>query len=82
MSSENHASALVAGLNKSKKLIYAGQAEKAYLAIDADTALIESMTALCREYGVAVEVTETKKELGKLCGIGVGCAVCVVPKTF
>ncbi len=80
MSSENHAPALVAGLNKTKKLILAGQAEKVYLATDADTALTESMETLCREYGVAIETAESKKELGKLCGIEVGCAVCVVPK--
>ncbi len=80
MSSENNAPALVAGLNKSKKLILAGQAESAYLATDADEGIITMMTALCEEHGVSVERSKTKSELAELCGIEVGCAVCVVTK--
>ncbi len=82
MSSEKHAPALIAGLNKSKKFILAGQASKAYIATDADAALIDMMTELCRDNGVSVEVSKTKTELMELCGIEVGCAVCVVPKSI
>ena len=80
MASENNAPALVAGLNKSKKLILAGQAVRAYLAADADESIITMMNALCEEYGVSVDRSKTKSELAELCGIEVGCAVCVVKK--
>ena len=80
MSSENNAPALTAGLNKSKKLILAGQAKRAYLATDADEGIVKTVNLLCEENGVPVEQTKTKMELAELCGIEVGCAVCVVTK--
>lgn len=80
MASENNAPALIAGLNKSKKLILAGQAVRAYLAADADEGITNMMTALCEENSVSVDKTKTKAQLAELCGIEVGCAVCVVTK--
>ena len=80
MASENNAPALIAGLNKSKKLILAGQARQAYLATDADASIVKTMMILCEENAVPVEQTKTKMELAELCGIEVGCAVCVVTR--
>ena len=80
MASENNAPALIAGLNKSKKLLIAGQASKVYLATDADANIVSMMTALCEEKCVPVEQTKTKTELAELCGIEVGCAVCTLTK--
>ena len=80
MASENNAPALIAGLNKSKKLILAGKAQSAFLATDADEGIVKTVTVLCEENGVSIEQTKTKMELAELCGIEVGCAVCVVTK--
>ena len=77
MTSENTASALVAGLNKSKKIIRSGNAKQAYVATDADGKIVSEIQELCREYGVKLDDARTKSELGALCGIEVDCAVCV-----
>ena len=78
MASENNAQVLVAGLNKTKKLLAAGQASKVYLATDADAGIASLISALCEEKNVPVEMTKTKAELSELCGIEVGCAVCTL----
>lgn len=80
MASENKAPVIVAGMNKSKKHIQNGIVSLAYLACDADSNVIASITALCREHGVPVENSKTKMELAELCGIEVGCALCVILK--
>ena len=80
MASENNAPALIAGLNKTKKLILAEQANGVYLATDADENVTKTVMTLCEEYGVSVDHTKNKTELSELCGIEVGCAVCVVTK--
>lgn len=78
MASENTASAMIAGLNQSKKMIKKGNAKKAYVACDAEEKIISQVSELCREYGVSFDDAHTKSELGALCGIEVDCAVCVV----
>ena len=78
MASENTASAFVAGLNKSKKMIKKGNVKKAYVATDVDQKIISEIVELCREYGVKLDDAHTKSELATLCGIEVDCAVCVV----
>ncbi len=77
---KNHAPALVAGLNRSKKLILAGGAAKVYLASDADDTLSFEMRALCEIHDVILDTSMTKKQLGRLCEITVGCAVCTMPR--
>ncbi len=76
---KNHAPALVAGLNRSKKLILAGQADKVYLASDADEVLTDMVRTLCKVHDVILDTSMTKKQLGRLCEINVGCAICTVP---
>ena len=80
MASENNAQVLVAGLNKTKTLLAAGQASKVYLAPDADAEIASLINALCEVKNVPVEMTKTKAELSELCGIEVGCAVCTLTK--
>ncbi len=70
----------VAGLNQSKKLIKGGSARKAFAATDAEEKLVASLEELCRDAGVEFDCSHTMEELGKLCEIDVGCAVCVVLK--
>lgn len=78
MASENTASAPVAGLNKSKKMIRNGNARLVYVASDAEEKIIREIKELCFEYGVKLDDAHTKSQLGALCGIEVDCAVCVV----
>ncbi len=69
-----------AGLNRARKLLKQHNAKAVYLALDADDSLIEEITGLCRENGIFPDRGHTKAELGALCALEVGCAVCVVPK--
>ncbi len=78
MASENTASAPVAGLNKSKKMIRNGNVKLAYVASDAEEKIIREIKELCFENGVKLDDAHTKSQLGALCGIEVDCAVCVV----
>ena len=78
MSSDSTVPVVIAGLNQSRKHIKGGTAKTAYVASDAEAKIISAVTELCREYGVTLDTTRTKSELGALCGIEVDCAVCVV----
>ncbi len=80
MASEKLSPVLVAGLNKSRKLIRSGGTGKIFLACDADENIREELIALCGEYDVSLDMTKTKRELRELCEIEVDCAVCAVPK--
>ena len=66
----------IVGLNQTKKAIRAGSTSKVYLADDADTRVREQVLSLCRETGTDVVAGSTMEQLGCMCGIDVGCAVC------
>ena len=76
MSSENYASAYVAGFNQSKKCVRNGRAKSVYVAYDSDNRILSEITSLCERFGVRLDTSKTKSELGVLCGIEVDCAVC------
>lgn len=80
MSSDSTGPVIVAGFNQSKKHIRGGTAKTAFVASDAEGKIVSAVRELCRACGVEVDSMRTKSELGKLCGIDVDCAVCVVLK--
>ena len=80
MSSENYAPAMIAGFNQSKKQIKSGKAKKVFLASDAELPIASEVTYLCESFGVKLDTTKTKSELGTLCGLEVDCAVCALLK--
>ena len=68
----------VVGLNQTKKAISNGNAKKVYIAKDADDMFLMQIKKLCGEHSVMLEEIPTMDELGKACGIDVGCAVCAI----
>ena len=80
MLSKNYASAPVAGFNQSKKQIKNGNAKTVFLANDAQGGLVSEISYLCESFGVILDTTKSKEELGKLCGLEVDCAVCALLK--
>ncbi len=72
--------AIVAGFNQFKKLIRDRRVKIVYLALDADPSLAGEVCDLCASAGVTPDRGHTKDELGALCELEVGCAVCVVPE--
>ena len=65
------------GLKQSTEAVETGLAKKAYIALDADSYVVEPFVELCRKHGVPVEKAETKAKLGKTFGISVPAAVAV-----
>jgi large subunit ribosomal protein L7A len=80
MSAKNYAPAYVAGFNQSRKCIRRGQAMCVYVAIDAEDRFVSEISALCEAFGVTLDTSKSKSELGALCGIEVDCAVCAFLK--
>ncbi len=66
----------VAGLNQTKKAIRAKRTGEVYLADNADEYVRTQVRMLCEENGISPQTGSTMEELGRMCGIDVGCAVC------
>jgi large subunit ribosomal protein L7A len=69
------------GLTQSLRAIEEGKAEKVYLAMDADTDIIDKVKAACEIKGVDIEYAESKRQLGRDGGIDVAAAVICLLKT-
>ena len=80
MSAKNYAPAYVAGFNQSGKCIRRGQAKRVYVAADAEDRMVSEVSNLCEDFGVILDTSKSKSELGALCGIEVDCAVCAFLK--
>ena len=58
----------------------AGEAACVFVASDIDTFLYQKVTRACAEAGVPVHKVESNRELGKVCGLNIGCAAAAVLK--
>ena len=65
------------GLKQSTEAVCEGLVKKAFIAKDADEHVKMPFEKLCKEFGVPVEMVETKAKLGKTFGINVSAAVAV-----
>ena len=63
------------GRKQSQRAVLEGNAEKIFLADDADGRIREETKKLCETYGIPVIAVDTMDRLGKACGIQVGAAV-------
>jgi len=70
--------AKVVGLKQSRKAVKDGVAAMAFVAKDADPKVRQPFETLCAESGVKIEYAESCAELGKACGIEIGCAVAAI----
>ena len=71
-----------AGTRQTERAVEAGTAAYVLLAQDAEERVKSRISALCAVYGVEVKRADSMKELGRLCGIAVGCAACAVLNNF
>lgn len=72
------ASKTIIGTKQAVKAIRSGQVIEVYVALDAETRVTDPVIILAQEVGIPVNLVESKKELGKACGIHVGAAVVAV----
>lgn len=66
------------GVKQVGRALRNGQAEKVFLAEDADPKVTEPIASLCERLSVPVESVHTMTALGKACGISVGSAVAAI----
>ncbi|CAM5196477.1 Large subunit ribosomal protein L7A OS=Ureibacillus acetophenoni OX=614649 GN=SAMN05877842_10580 PE=4 SV=1 [Ureibacillus acetophenoni] len=66
------ASKTIIGTKQAIKAIKVGQVRELFVALDAESRITDPVIILAKEVGVPVNLVESKKELGKACGIHVG----------
>lgn len=62
------------GIKQSTEAVADGRAERVYIAEDADEDVVRPIKTLCADKGVELVYIETKKQLGRACGISVAAA--------
>ena len=72
------ASETIIGIKQAVKAMRAGQVTALFVAIDADSWVVDPAILLAKEIDVPVYLVDSKKELGKACGIHVGTAVVAI----
>ena len=70
--------AKVVGLKQARRAVMQGQADRVYLACDADPKRTAPLESLCRERGVSCDSGMTLRQLGAACGIAVPAAAVAV----
>ena len=71
----------VIGVKQVKNALKSGRADMVYVADDADTSVTQSIFEMCRENGIEPIIVETRKELGRTCGIDVFTAAAATLKS-
>lgn len=71
----------VVGVKQVKNAVKSGRADRVYIADDSDISVTSSMFELCRENGIEPIIVETRKELGRACGVDVYTAAAAILKS-
>jgi len=69
---------LLIGLKQTEKAMKAGQVNQIVIASDIDSAMRLKLVNLANELTIPYEIVDSKKRLGKACGIEVGTAVVAI----
>ena len=72
------ASQTIIGTKQAVKAMRAGQVIQLIIAFDADSWVTDPAILLAKEIGIPIFYVESKRELGKACGIHVGAAVVAI----
>lgn len=62
------------GTKQTLKALEKGLAKEVFVASDAEQHVVRPLLRHCQENGIPVVMVDTMKNLGKICGIEVGCA--------
>ena len=82
MLSEIKGAPIHVGLKQSRRALEEGLVAKAFVANDADPAVVRPFLEGCARKKVPVEFAETMRELGAAAGIDVGAAIVVILKAI
>ena len=72
------ASQTIIGTKQAVKAMRAGQVSQLIIAFDADSWVTDPAILLAKEIGIPISYVNSKRELGKACGIHVGAAVVAI----
>ena len=72
------AESLTIGAKQATKYVELGKADEVFVAKDADPRITARMVSLCKKMGVRVTYVDSKKLLGKACGIEVSAAIAAI----
>ena len=72
------ASKTIIGTKQAVKAMRAGQVSQLIIAFDADSWVTDPAILLAKEIGIPISYVNSKRELGKACGIHVGAAVVAI----
>ncbi len=78
MLSEVAGADMVVGVKQTRRCLRSGQAERVFLALDADPRLTEELAGECLTRGVPVIAQYTMAQLGQAAGIQVGASALTV----
>ncbi|NLA57493.1 MAG: 50S ribosomal protein L7Ae-like protein [Firmicutes bacterium] len=70
----------VVGSKRTYRALKEGQVAVCYLALDAESRIIEPLRRQCMEMGIEPVYVDSMKHLGKCCGIDVGAAAAAILK--
>jgi large subunit ribosomal protein L7A len=70
----------VIGTKQTKRAILADEVEIVFIAKDADAHVVDSVIDMCKEKNIEIVYVDSKKELGKACGIDVSAASAAILK--
>lgn len=68
----------VVGLKQTRRALEKGGVRVVYIAVDADSRLLQPIKEMCRLNQIQIEEISSMLELGKACGIKVGAAMAAV----
>ena len=66
------------GTKEVLRALKANEAAHVFVASDIDTFLYQKVTRACADVNVPVRKVESNKELGKACGLSIGCAAAAI----
>lgn len=66
------------GTKAALRALNAGEAVCVYVASDIDTFLYQKVTRACTAANIPVRKVESNKELGRACGLSIGCAAAAI----
>jgi large subunit ribosomal protein L7A len=69
---------VVIGTKQTMKAVELGHAVEVFVAQDADPRMVMRIVQLCEQRGIKLTRVDTKRNLGKTCGIDVGAAMAAV----
>ena len=70
----------VVGMRRLLRSLEAGEIREVYLADDVDLFILREVKAACQKADVRINMVDSRKELGKACGIDVPAAVAGIRK--